>query len=224
MAGTTPAGRHDQPQPEADEDEHERPGGSRRRRRPVTRRAYQRAMHAGPDGRVDVPMTTQSRRGAVGAEDSSPTASRRRSAGLKAAAPTRRATRGRSGPRIRARRRAEGGSRGPEGCRSDQTSSARMVGATGFEPATSRSQSERSTRLSYAPPTEFRIVLHRAAQTAPRPTQPCVALARCMADGSGPLSSGPDHDAGLPPGCLTPSILVRAWDRTGTGPGADGRQ
>src|SRR6187399_2743503 len=26
-----------------------------------------------------------------------------------------------------------------------------MVGATGFEPATSRSQSERSTRLSYAP-------------------------------------------------------------------------
>ena len=26
-----------------------------------------------------------------------------------------------------------------------------MVGATGFEPATSRSQSERSTRLSHAP-------------------------------------------------------------------------
>ena|SRR5687768_15409161 len=33
-----------------------------------------------------------------------------------------------------------------------------MVGATGFEPATSRSQSERSTRLSYAPTaTQFTI-------------------------------------------------------------------
>ena len=33
-----------------------------------------------------------------------------------------------------------------------------VVGATGFEPTTSCSQSKRSTRLSYAPPTTSRLI------------------------------------------------------------------
>src|SRR5512146_1486399 len=47
-----------------------------------------------------------------------------------------------------------------------------MVGATGFEPATSRSQSERSTRLSYAPtPRDYPTLLgveRRAPAAEPR--------------------------------------------------------
>ena len=136
-------------------------------------------------------------RGTMGGrrQDSSPTASRRRSRGPAGAcsdqAHDERRWEGRNsrpsdpegqwagGDRIRARRRAEGGAVGLKACRSDQTNEVRMVGATGFEPATSRSQSERSTRLSYAPPTELRIVLqpcsnrmgrrHARAPTGTRP-------------------------------------------------------
>ena len=73
---------------------------------------------------------------------------------------------------------------------------AEVVGATGFEPATSRSRTERSTKLSHAPMTKRQCSTRGWLLVSPNQTAPLVVM--CQAD----FCESPDRSV-----CL----LARNW-------------
>src|SRR5260221_403809 len=81
-----------------------------------------------------------------------------------------------------------------------------MVGATGFEPATSWSQTKCSTRLSYAP---TKVV--RNTRITPRPSNAFLCPSRCSADFQSAVSPISNRQSVANPGA--------AWNRARLQPG-----